>query len=230
MGMKVLQGAFVAVAIAGAAALAWSGAAHVGYRTADVEIEYELHVPNPAARSGSCGVERWAVKTGTDADARRVDLGNPVAATIDSLRSLPAPAKPPSNARVQPAETTVYTLDATVVAYRLEGDSDYRMVIRDAAGNTMFAEIPDPACVASGSPFAPAIHKARIAFDARLAASSRYKTTKIHARVTGIGFFDSSSGLADVAPNAIELHPVLDIVFEPVASRKAPARGKPNFR
>ena len=230
MGMSVLQGAFIAIAVAGATALAWSGTAHVGYRSAGVEIEHELHVPNRAARSGSCGVERWAVKTGTDADAQRVDLANPVAATIDALRSLPAPAMPSSNARVQPAETTLYALDATLVAYRLEGDSDYRMVIRDAAGNTMFAEIPDPACVAASSPFAPAIRKTRNAFDARLGASSRYKTVNIPVHVSGIGFFDSSNGLAGVAPNAIELHPVLGIVFKPSASRKAPAHDKANLR
>jgi len=114
-------------------------------------VEHDALTVTPYASSGQCGVERWSVKTGTDPDVGLVNINSPVASTISYLRSVGAPSSPPLNARVQPAETTTYVLDATLVEYKLEGDSDYHLVLKDAQGNTMIAEIPDPACVGSGS-------------------------------------------------------------------------------
>jgi hypothetical protein len=37
-------------------------------------------------------------------------------------------------------------------------------------------------------------------------------------RVTGVGFFDFLHGQTGVAPNGIELHPVLKIEFVPAAT------------
>jgi hypothetical protein len=211
-----------AIALAVAATVAWSAGAHPGYRSTSAEIERELRVPNRAARSGSCGVERWSIKTGTDGGARKVDIAHPVPATIEFLRSLQPPARTPNTSRVAPAESTAYVLDATLSRYRMEGDSDYRLVLRDARGNTVVAEIPDPACVPAASPFAPAIRRARAAFDARFATTSRNKSANVSVRVTGIGFFDARNDLAGVAPNGIELHPLLDIAFEAAGSPRNP--------
>lgn len=79
----------------------------------------------------------------------------------------------------------------------------------------MLAEIPDPACVKSSSPFSSLIHDARTGFDARFTATTSFKTANIPVRLTGVGFFDYRRGQVGVAPNAIELHPVLDVVFNP---------------
>src|SRR5437764_12653521 len=95
----------------------------------------------PRASTGSCGVERWAVKTGTDADVARVNLGTPTATTIASLTAITAPAALPSSNRVSPVETTVFSLDATLTEFKLEQDSDYHLVLSDGAGHTMIAEI-----------------------------------------------------------------------------------------
>jgi len=55
-----------------------------------------------AARAQSCGVERWSVKTGTDADVSKVNTGTSTAQTIVTMRSWPAPNPIPANNRVSP--------------------------------------------------------------------------------------------------------------------------------
>jgi hypothetical protein len=137
-----------------------------------------------------------------------------------------------STARSAPVETTVYTVDAFVTFYKKETDVDYHIVLQDrllAPGeplddnppHTLISEIPSPACVITSatprvlvpSPLAEGIARARAKFDARLSATSFFQTANIPVRVTGVGFFDFEHGQTGVAPNAIELHPVLDISF-----------------
>ena len=177
--------------------------------------EHEELIATPNASSGSCGVERWSVKTGTDADVGLVNINNPVLQTISYLRSQTAPATLPASNRVQPIETTTFVIDATLVEYKLETDSDYHLVIKDAAGNTMIAEIPDPACVGTGSPFAIEIQNSRQEFDATYNVTTSFQTANIPVQLIGVGFFDFLHGQTGVAPNGIELHPVLDIKFNP---------------
>jgi Bacterial Ig domain len=163
----------------------------------------------------ACGVERWSVKTGTDADAGLVNLSSTSPNTILTMRSWTAPNPIPANNRVAPYETTVWVLNATLTEYKLETDQDYHLVLSDASGNTMIAEIPDPACVGAGSPLAAGISNARAEFDAKFTATSSFQTANVPVRITGVGMFDFLHGQTGVAPNGIELHPVVDIVFNP---------------
>ena len=176
------------------------------------EEEREATVPHTGAATGSCGVERWAVKTGTDADAGKITLGSTTATSISYLTGLSAPASLPSNNRVQPTETTVYRLQVTLVEYKLETDSDFHLVLSDGS-HTMIAEIPDPTCVGSGSPLASGIQNARSEFTAKYTPTSSFKTANVPVTVTGVGFFDFLHGQTGVAPNGIELHAVLDVQF-----------------
>ncbi len=162
-----------------------------------------------------CGVERWSVKTGTDADGSNVDLSSTSSTTISTMRSWPKPASIPANNRISPYETTQWVLNATLTEYKLETDSDYHLVISDSSGNTMIAEIPSPNCVGSGSPFAPGIQNARNEFDARYNATTSFQTANIPVQIRGVGMFDFLHGQTGVAPNGIEIHPVLDIAFNP---------------
>ena len=168
-----------------------------------------------------CGKERWSVKTGTDPDVASVNLSNPQTATIAQLVALSPPNPIPPNNRFGPTEDTVFVLNAMLTDYKLEGgrsgDSDYHLVIKDDQGHTMVAEIPFPGCVDSGSPFAAQIASARAKFDAQLTATSSFQTANIPVQITGVGFFDFPHGQHGAAPNVIELHPVLDIVFNPSA-------------
>lgn len=161
----------------------------------------------------ACGTERWPVKVGDDPDAVTVDLRKIVPTTIVALDDLPPPSERPEAARIRDAETTVYALEAMLTAYKLETDGDYHLVLADGAGHTLIAEIPDPACVGTESPFVAGIRNARAEFDARLKVRRRFRRAAIRVKVIGVGFFDFEHHQRGVAPNAIEIHPVLDIAF-----------------
>src|SRR5260221_2717633 len=82
----------------------------------------------------------------------------------------------------------------------------------------MIVEIPSPSCVGASSPFTQAIAKVRATFDGKLRATSSFQSVSIPVKVTGVGFFDRIHGQTGVAPNGIELHPVLDLVFNPTST------------
>ena len=162
---------------------------------------------------GQCGVERWQVKTGTDSDASSVNLSSSTPNTIASLTALAKPSTIPPTSRIQPTETTLWSLNATLTEYKLEGDSDIHLVIVDENGNSMIAEIPDPNCVGSGSSFASGISNARSQFTSQFTPSSSFQTANVPVQITGIAMFDFLHGQTGVAPNGIEIHPVTNIVF-----------------
>ena len=168
-------------------------------------------------RAQSCGVERWSVKTGTDADAGLISLSATQPNTIATMRSWTAPSPIPANNRVAPYETTVWVLNATLTQFKLENDSDIHLVLQDASGLTMIAEIPSPACVGSSSPLSAGISNARAQFQAVYTPTTSFQTVNVPVRVTGVGMFDFLHGQTGVAPNGIELHPVIDIQFNPGA-------------
>src|SRR5438552_370475 len=148
----------------------------------------------PSRTSAQCGVERWSVKTGTDPDAGLVNLSSSTTTTISKLSAL-TPLDPiPDNQRVQPNETSVWVLNATLQKFVLAYDSDYHMVLADDAGHTMIAEIPDPGCVGPGSPLAAGIARARAQFDAVFTATANFQNADVPVQITGVGFFDYSEG------------------------------------
>jgi len=161
----------------------------------------------------ACGVERWSVKTGTDPQAPSVNLSTYISSTIYNFHQSTRPSSLPSNGRVSPRETTQYRLGATLTKYVRESDSDYHLVIVDSAGRSMIIELPSINCVGAGSPFGPGISHARQQFDARFTATTSMKTTSTPVTIKGVGFWDFLHGQTGVAPNGIEVHPVLDITF-----------------
>ena len=168
---------------------------------------------NEAITAAGCGVERWAVKTGTDSAASQVNL-TPQDTTIAALTALPIPAGFSQNSGRLPnsAEMQVYRLNATLVQYKQENDSDFHINLSDGAGHTMITEIPSPSCV-SGGPWASQISAARAAFNAKYTASGSYQAANVPVVITGVGFFDLLHGQTGVAPNGIELHAILSICF-----------------
>ena len=178
--------------------------------------------PAPLHAQQHCGKERWSVKTGTDSDVGSVNIASPQNTTIAQLVGLTPPNPIPANNRFGPTENTVFVVNATLTDYKMEGgskgDSDYHLVLQDDQGRTMVAEIPSPTCVGDGSPFAAQIANARAEFDGQFTATTSFQTANIPVQVTGVGFFDFAHGQNGAAPNVIELHPVLDIVFNPSAT------------
>jgi hypothetical protein len=147
------------------------------------------------------------------------------------------------NRRFAVTETTVWRLKALITEAKLEQDGDYHLVLQGDSGATMIGEIPnpDPAYVKNAG-WRADIGVARHAMDAKLGhplapvdfdpkdmgpptqerpdnapmADETAAMTKVGSRatVTGVGFFDSNHGQTGVAPTAIELHPIFNIVFD----------------
>ena len=169
----------------------------------------------------ACGVERWSVKTGTDADKNLVNL-TPQSNTIATMVGWPSQSNPPANNRIAPYETQVWVIQATLVEYKSESDQDYHLVLQDGSGHSMIAEIPDPSCLGSGSVFSSGVTNARAEFDAKYSVSGSFQTANIPVQVTGCGMFDFAHGQTGAAPNQIELHSVLDIIFNPGSGNPPP--------
>jgi hypothetical protein len=140
----------------------------------------------------ACGDERWTVKTLQD----RPHLLPVRTVTLRFLVTRPAPASLPSTRLA--FERHVYRVIAAVTLVRHEADDDYHLVLRDH-GQTMIAETPALNCTTSATPqIRSAMQRAR---------KSRRRSPR--SAVTRVAFLDFYHGQTVVAPNAIELHPVL---------------------
>ncbi len=168
--------------------------------------------PGLTSATGSCGVERWYVKTGMDPDAAQV-VPAPKDTTIAQLAAQPTPSDLPGRFRSGTVERTVWRLHVTLTQYRLEDDSDVHLVLADGQGHTMITEVPDVACIGLPSPFKEQIRAVRSQLDARFPTRPRYQPLSLAVTITGVGFFDVVHGQSGVASNGIELHPVLSLEF-----------------
>ena len=177
--------------------------------------------PAPAAISCGvhCGTERWAVKTLSDASAAGVNFtATPV--TVDWLVSQAPPPALPEDQRISPIEDHAYVVNARLVGFKLEDDEDIHIVIADLnnPAQTMIVEIPSSDC--SGACFSTHLAEfvqARTQFEARFGTPhKRFERVpgNVTVTVTGVGFFDFLHHQTGVAPNGIELHPVLDIAAQ----------------
>lgn len=158
-----------------------------------------------------CGTERWAIKTASDTQASQVSTAQHPT-TIAALRALRKPTSLPSNSRIRPTEITEYVIAGTLTGYKQESDGDYHLVVADSAKRTMIVELADPRCV-TGARFKTEITNVRKAFAARYTPTGTMQHPNRAIRVRGIGFFDYLHGQTGVAPNGIELHPVLGLGF-----------------
>jgi hypothetical protein len=163
--------------------------AAVGTRVAAPAPERQAHFSAALA----CGVERWGIKTLKD----RPRLLRARKTTVAHLVGLPRPRPFPPPGRL-PLERRIFSVIAAVTLDRSEADLDHHLVLRRGA-RTMIAETPSSLCTVGATAY-----RRRQMNDARKAARVCSK-----ARVVGVAFFDYSHGQTGVAPNAIELHPVL---------------------
>jgi hypothetical protein len=141
----------------------------------------------------ACGSERWTVKTLQD----RPRLKPTKNRTIAQLIAIPTPSSLPATRL--PDEFAVYRVTAQVTLVRHESDEDFHLVVQDAAGNYMIVEVPSGSCVAGATP----LRRQQMA-NARTAA-----TTCTKAVMIGVLFHDFFHHQTGVAPNVIELHPLL---------------------
>ena len=195
-----------------------------------------------SAARGQCGGEqRWPVKMAADTAAGTMDLLTLVQTPLHTLAGLDRPNLPNDDLTRRPEERTVRVLDAHLIKFKKEtgktGDLDYHLVISDAlmlfspggsnttpSPHSLIAEIPDPACVAGreGDGPTPSRVQAQLAavratFEAQFTSikSGWNEAEGIPVRLTGIGFFDHAHGQVGRAENGLELHPLLNIEFNP---------------
>jgi len=166
----------------------------------------------PPSSGLRCGKERWPIKTLSDNSVKRVSF-RPKDTTVRTLRSLHSPGVGFSTPRIQGVETTTYRVKAQLVEMKLEDDRDIHMVISEPnRSRTMIVEFPDARCSgARRSTKRNAMRKARAALVAACGSASSSSFTRLRgtATITGVGFFDVKHGQRGIAPNAIELHPIL---------------------
>jgi len=118
--------------------------------------------------------------------------------TVAFLSSLPRP-KPAPTIRL-PFERRIYSVEAAVTHVIQEDDQDLHVVVEDGAAH-MVAESPNaPFCAAN----ATAYRKKQMA-----AARNKVRICS-HAPIVGVAFWDRAHNVTGRAPNAIELHPILD--------------------
>jgi hypothetical protein len=141
----------------------------------------------------ACGVERWSIKTLKD----RPLLLPARATTVARLTSLPRPSYLPPSRRLL-SERRIYSVIASVTLDRTEADLDHHLVLRSGS-RTMIAETPSPLCTKG----ATATRRKQ------MIAARKVARVCTRARVVGVAFFDFLHGQTGVAPNGIELHPVL---------------------
>jgi hypothetical protein len=96
------------------------------------------------------------------------------------------------------AERRIYSVIASVTLDRTEADLDHHLVLRSGS-RTMIAETPSPLCTKG----------ATVTRRKQMIAAGKVARVCTKARVVGVAFFDFLHGQTGVAPNGIELHPVL---------------------
>jgi hypothetical protein len=159
--------------------------------------------------ANDCGIERWAVKTLTDAGAHSV-VFRPRPSTVDALRGLPNPGAGFATPRIRGPETTTYRIAVRLLYMKRELDRDVHLVVASPrTGRTMIVELPSSTCT-RGAVARYAMARARASLvKACGPPTGSWRRIAGGATITGVGFFDVLHGQRGVAPNGIELHPVV---------------------
>lgn len=176
-----------------------------------------LHGPAWAQAKSPAGIRR-AVKNGTDPDAAQVN-SKPVKTTVEQLLDLPRPLRLQSEEpdpeleehRVGPVETTVWELDAEIIAHQLMPDGDFRVVLRGNSGRSLVVELPDPK-LAPKSRWAKELTEVRKQFEEKFHPTKELQEASAPVRLQGVGHFGKV--FVKAVPNnlsGIRLQPVVKI-------------------
>lgn len=185
-----------------------------------------IFVTQKMARKAGCGVERWPVKTLTDADVVQVDGQHPLERSVTQMRALNGGKTPFSSRRIAmqyndkrlPAELHAYRIRALLTGWKQEADRDFHVVGADPTNPkaTMIFEPPDPDCPGlRGDPWADDFGGVRAALVKCFGEPPKGKLRALPGRVvvefTAVGFYDIIHGQDGVAPNGIEGHPAVKV-------------------
>jgi hypothetical protein len=167
---------------------------------------------NPQLAAVSCPVERGPVKEGSDLDRSKVS-STVSKVSVAYLRGRAKPWSYPKSHRVTATELHTYQVTAYLTQYKQESDGDFHLVLKDSSGRSMIAEIPYGACVPTSSRWKSKIASVRSAFTAKYHVTTSWHYVHRLVTVRGIGYMDPLHGQTGVAPNGVELHPVIAFQF-----------------
>jgi hypothetical protein len=179
-------------------------------------------VVEPPQPNTAPALYRWPVRTGSDLDASLVNA-EPIPATIEELaaQSRPRALSPATgsfpayqNRRTEGAERTVYVVEATIVGCQWMHSQMIHLNLEGDSGQTIIANCPhpDPPFVKPSSRWVEQISQARLAIQERLKpVPDKRMCINERARITGIGFFNQVRRQWGMAPNGLELSPVLSV-------------------
>lgn len=157
------------------------------------------------------GVERWDVKTLSDPDADKVVMKTTYT-TVSKLIEL-SPGKKIGNKTPRfGVEFNTYTIKCKIKYWSREEDGDIHLVLVDLKDSTktMIGEIPNLSCDSVAS----ATNKYNKYFVEAEKEFLKYKLSRNRVKsgiyqIKGVAFFDQKHGQKGLAPNGIELHPIL---------------------
>ena len=151
-------------------------------------------------------MERWAVKTLTDADATRVNFSDVIFTTVTALNAFPVHCSGLPDNRTFSEESRVFEATGVVQLTRNEDDGDVHVVLADPKNpaQTIIVEVVNPAC-ATTSPYVGTLSQARAAYQGLGSLTGKTVT------VRGVGFYDFAHGQTGRSLSCIELHPVIGI-------------------
>jgi hypothetical protein len=183
-------------------------------------LSFSLGMSAQVHKGPHCGVELWAKKTLQDANAEEIGLIVPGAmdTTVEELVQFPAPTDLRTNPlrRHDPVERNRYRLHVLLKGFKLESDLDYHLVLESPndPSVTMIGEIPIGKC--SAKSIAQTVDRERVwllkTFGIPAGRGKMlWLTPPQPIVVEGIGFFDFLHGQTGVAPNGVEIHPILAI-------------------
>ena len=158
------------------------------------------------------GDERWDVKTLTDADAKKVNFKADTV-TVDYLIKIQPDRKIGNKLSRFGVEFKTFVVVCGIREYRREDDGDYHLVLYDLkdTNKTMIGEIPLTFCSSvSKSKYAKKFEQSADYFEQKV-MDKKYKTKKGVYKIYGPAFYDKKHGQLGLAPNGIEIHPILSI-------------------
>jgi hypothetical protein len=170
--------------------------------------------PPPVVTGLTCGVERWAVKTLSDAGVSTVVMSPAQSVTIKDLNLLVAHCSGHPELRSYPEEFSTYSVVGRITLVRLEDDRDYHIALADPddPAFTIVTEIPDSVCEGVvSSPFFATLFQTRASFQAILAGRQLSALVGTLVRVRGVGFYDFNHNQTGRSQSCIELHPLIGV-------------------
>ena len=151
--------------------------------------------------------DRRDVKFVRDNFVSKIDT-NDLDVTVYDLGNVPEPKQLYRNTVRLQIEMQVFTIKCKVKKIIKEKDGDYHIIVEDLihTGSTMIIEVVNPSEV--GTKFYSQIKKVR-----KFLLNNHLLMVNKTIIVSGVAFFDIKHNQKGIAPNGIELHPVLKLNF-----------------